>query len=188
MRGKAPFCRMSLHPGRITPAYAGKRWTASKKETSRWDHPRICGEKLKRLCQSDGAVGSPPHMRGKEIGAAPPLSGIGITPAYAGKSRLDDLIHIDCEDHPRICGEKCRLLWEHFENMGSPPHMRGKGLSQISRKSPLRITPAYAGKSWLTFTAWGKTADHPRICGEKSNHCCSEMIGMGSPPHMRGKD
>ena len=35
-----------------------------------------------------------------------------ITPAYAGKSGLNNLTHVDGEDHPRICGEKrtCHLF------------------------------------------------------------------------------
>ena len=146
MRGKAPFCRMSLHPGRITPAYAGKRWTASKKETSRWDHPRICGEKLKRLCQSDGAVGSPPHMRGKERQDGGKNEIHGITPAYAGKRARKRNTYPCNRDHPRICGEKPDCYTFQSLSVGSPPHMRGKVLLYLKSLSQLGITPAYAGK------------------------------------------
>ena len=167
MRGKAPFCRMSLHPGRITPAYAGKRWTASKKETSRWDHPRICGEKLKRLCQSDGAVGSPPHMRGKERQDGGKNEIHGITPAYAGKRARKRNTYPCNRDHPRICGEKIMSCERPLIRVGSPPHMRGKANVCGRARADMRITPAYAGKRWSRPACTALFWDHPRICGEK---------------------
>ena len=66
-----------------------------------------------------------------------------------------------------MCGEK--VVWSAplYEQMGSPPRMRGKA----GRCSPcacrLRITPAYAGKS--------KVPDDSKADDE------------GSPPRMRGK-
>ena len=67
-------------------------------------------------------------MRGKVQSVCDDLAGMGITPAYAGKSEKNAVIVRSLRDHPRVCGEKSRLLWEHFENMGSPPRMRGKVL------------------------------------------------------------
>ena len=49
MRGKARGTLMqSLRP-RITPAYAGKRITFPIPVFSSWDHPRVCGEKTKKI-------------------------------------------------------------------------------------------------------------------------------------------
>ena len=49
MRGKEPFFfdRFSL-PG-ITPAYAGKSSTLHQNDNTRRDHPRVCGEKTKKI-------------------------------------------------------------------------------------------------------------------------------------------
>ena len=71
-------------------------------------------------------------------------------------------------DHPRICGEKEDAVLFDAGGKGSPPHMRGK--DQVGRhfRRVIGITPAYAGKSMLTY---------PHGCGH-----------WGSPPHMRGKD
>ena len=45
MRGKVlPFCQFYA-PRRITPAYAGKRLSASAFAVRIEDHPRLCGEK-----------------------------------------------------------------------------------------------------------------------------------------------
>ena len=70
----------------ITPAYAGKRRFVLSAQASGRDHPRICGEKLGDFDQLYLCQGSPPHMRGKDRQTNALAFGIGITPAYAGKS------------------------------------------------------------------------------------------------------
>ena len=45
-------------------------------------------------------------MRGKESIAVGIGDGIGITPAYAGKSIIKDITIPADGDHPRVCGEK----------------------------------------------------------------------------------
>ena len=88
-------------------------------------------------------------MRGKESAAAA-LSGIlGITPAYAGKRFSRSRFVLDCEDHPRLCGEKCTVLPYTGSHIGSPPPMRGKGRDRVFQNAVTRITPAYTGKSCL---------------------------------------
>ena len=50
-------------------------------------------------------------------------------------------------DHPRICGEKQKDTLYLIEDVGSPPHMRGKEFRAAAADGLMRITPAYAGKS-----------------------------------------
>ena len=85
MRGKG-LCREwhCLWAG-ITPAYAGKRKRSRLQRSSIGDHPRVCGEKFRAYCKIWNEWGSPPRMRGKEISHQRLNSGVGITPAYAGK-------------------------------------------------------------------------------------------------------
>ena len=45
--------------------------------------------------------------------------------------------------------------------------MRGKGIMTIWKRTLLRITPAYAGKSIIKSVAELNLQDHPRLCGEK---------------------
>ena len=106
MRGKVRRQYEKDGAGRITPAYAGKRNCGCKFVHCGKDHPRICGEKGMVTLLLGNGLGSPPHMRGKVM-VAPVFSAIlGITPAYAGKSReINQQEEID-RDHPRICGEK----------------------------------------------------------------------------------
>ena len=106
MRGKDAHPPRSSGPGGITPAYAGKSSTRKWREERARDHPRVCGEKLRKTAVSVRELGSPPRMRGKGA-IAPPLSfPKRITPAYAGKSPAVPRYWPAVQDHPRVCGEK----------------------------------------------------------------------------------
>ena len=71
----------------ITPAYAGKSICISCRCISGRDHPRVCGEKLRARGNTSVPWGSPPRMRGKVGVSVAVCWPLGITPAYAGKSR-----------------------------------------------------------------------------------------------------
>ena len=149
MRGKGqPNTRSSVTSG-ITPAYAGKSRKFSRPVWVTGDHPRLCGEKRFLLIKHMFVYGSPPPMRGKGGYISPPLSRVGITPAYAGKSITKLTESAMCQDHPRLCGEKRNSLVEFVLCPGSPPPMRGKGPSDAIVACVSGITPAYAGKSEL---------------------------------------
>ena len=188
MRGKAasPFAFTIFI--RITPAYAGKSTARRRAYLFFWDHPRICGEKP--LEEHGGAVitGSPPHMRGKDIRGVVQNVLFGITPAYAGKSRMGCPQDRPVWDHPRICGEKHTPARTTAAQGGSPPHMRGKGGFTALNRITDGITPAYAGKRNLKPSSAKICGDHPRICGEKEPDTFTGKDLWGSPPHMRGKD
>ena len=49
------------------------------------DHPRTCGEKVKKFIARFVIRGSPPHMRGKGVPLREGLFPLRITPAHAGK-------------------------------------------------------------------------------------------------------
>ena len=67
MRGKVAFIFTNRITYRITPAYAGKSITGLTRMLQQQDHPRLCGE--------------------KSMGIAQLIVYLGITPAYAGKSK-----------------------------------------------------------------------------------------------------
>ena len=66
--------------------------------------------------------------------------------------------------------------------------MRGKVFKLHISFLPIRITPAYAGKSGLRSKVERNDGDHPRLCGEKFLHFLRLSCSCGSPPPMRGKD
>ena len=65
--------------------------------------------------------------------------------------------------------------------------MRGKEPTDDIVISPVRITPAYAGKSRRSSRYRSVNEDHPRVCGEKSLLLSRMGREWGSPPRMRGK-
>ena len=131
MRGKAETYEGDDYAGRITPAYAGKRYVEIPPILTEEDHPRLCGEKTCILQKLQRKIGSPPPMRGKVI------------------SHRSDLEII--KDHPRLCGEKLRRMQKNLAVTGSPPPMRGKVRATNRDDCVKRITPAYAGKSSTDF-------------------------------------
>ena len=151
------------------------------------DHPRVCGEKRAAHSTLSAALGSPPRMRGKEGGADPGRTEPGITPAYAGKRTPKSYKPPFWRDHPRVCGEKCELVFSLVTLLGSPPRMRGKAPGQLVGQMIIGITPAYAGKRRRVCTGLLRPRDHPRVCGEKASRMARAFWFWGSPPRMRGK-
>ena len=187
MRGKAAGpARQGRRLG-ITPAYAGKSIRSSARGRTRWDHPRVCGEKCMCGWYVSAFVGSPPRMRGKAPPDAVRILCGGITPAYAGKSWSWGSGTHRTGDHPRVCGEKYATVAAEVVQKGSPPRMRGKDSSFQLWRVSRRITPAYAGKSRRHDEKPERSEDHPRVCGEKLYSFNLYAYKIGSPPRMRGK-
>ena len=109
---------------------------------------------------------------------------------------------------PRVCGEKQILENALMIGLGSPPRMRGKDHTVAARAKQLRITPAYAGKSFQpsTFTtslagspprmrgkdgrllgAEGILRITPAYAGKSPGLGLPDRLAAGSPPRMRGK-
>ena len=130
----------------ITPACAGKRMCYNIIRNQKGDHPRVCGEKAGKPQRTGHRSGSPPRVRGKALRGVPQQMQRGITPACAGKSRMNGFQEVNSRDHPRVCGEKLPTV-EHFQRIaGSPPRVRGKAALSASAAGSEGITPACAGK------------------------------------------
>ena len=168
MRGKGADCPADRDPERITPAYAGKSRRCSPQTSDSWDHPRVCGEKVRPLSALPARPGSPPRMRGKVTLLYALADKEGITPAYAGKRSSHAPRACIYRDHPRVCGEKVSSATGTICAPGSPPRMRGKGLDRPLSDLRHGITPAYAGKSAFAGLTCSPRRDHPRVCGEKT--------------------
>ena len=168
MRGKGIMHPETDFLGRITPAYAGKSRPKINPFGQKRDHPRVCGEKCCESCPEVSIWGSPPRVRGKVFPGQLGLLSGWITPACAGKSGHAINPNVCGQDHPRVCGEKSPFSLFRPPHLGSPPRMRGKGISCCCRKRPGGITPACAGKSSLACCPWRLHRDHPRVCGEKT--------------------
>ena len=105
MRGKLLYLIIQHAQARITPADAGKTSIGYGSSRVSEDHPRGCGENLKRGVPAERIEGSPPRMRGKPADKRTLDVFFGITPADAGKTFLKVSVGTFVKDHPRGCGE-----------------------------------------------------------------------------------
>ena len=110
------------------------------------DHPRVGGEKLYEQMEQGAGRGSPPRGRGKASFSGNSRPGVGITPAWAGKSHAVHSPSHGAGDHPRVGGEKWMTPKGEISYIGSPPRGRGKGLQRRKNTLLPGITPAWAGK------------------------------------------
>ena len=138
------------------------------------DHPRLCGEHHARPVRVRNLMGSPPPMRGtlnnNNAHTRPP----GITPAYAGNTKLHNRQGKEQWDHPRLCGEHHGHSMYANSYNGSPPPMRGTRGSTTAVTLRQGITPAYAGNTNLIPANRVADWDHPRLCGE---HPAGTVLG-----------
>ena len=110
----------------------------------------MCGENSVLRGVNSLLIGSPPHVRGKRSCLGEINFCTRITPACAGKTLwLIDLLK-QLRDHPRMCGENLVTLVIKATLLGSPPHVRGKPNTPVDANNHARITPACAGKTFVT--------------------------------------
>ena len=146
----------------------------------------MCGEQLQEVFPGADVKGSPPRVRGTDAHTVIRLRKSRITPACAGNSCPGGRFHYRDQDHPRVCGEQCYLSEQQWRYKGSPPRVRGTGLSVVAIHSDEGITPACAGNSPYFPAQLAFFWDHPRVCGEQ-NFCCTLLLSnLGSPPRVRG--
>ncbi len=68
-------------------------------------------------------------------------------------------------------GEKFVYKNKTADQVGSPPHGRGKVGTVTAALGDLGITPAWAGKRMIMIVAERNFRDHPRMGGEKAHQC-----------------
>ena len=172
--------------GGSPPRMRGAPVRGSRSCRSSRDHPRVCGEHSAYMTISANVLGSPPRMRGARLSALPSVPYPGITPAYAGSTKVTKSTITRNWDHPRVCGEHCKPSTNIYMNEGSPPRMRGALTDMMPDQFCCGITPAYAGSTgaWKTDSGWIR--DHPRVCGEHPALPAFRTRYSGSPPRMRG--
>ena len=108
-RGKVQLSKSHIMQDRITPAWAGKRYSTKQRPIFEQDHPRVGGEKKAPPMIHTIHTGSPPRGRGKGGYGWLMLTLTGITPAWAGKSDCCSFDVAEVWDHPRVGGEKLVL-------------------------------------------------------------------------------
>ena len=90
------------------------------------------------------------------------------------------------KDHPRGCGEHCRLNSAPVDTWGSSPRMRGARSAVRGAQHGRRIIPADAGSTACRPSSPWHRKDHPRGCGEHVSPLMAMVSAEGSSPRMRG--
>ena len=170
----------------IIPAYAGNTISITEYGKQLRDHPRVCGEHLRRTRLATTLSGSSPRMRGTLDGTTVQHLVPGIIPAYAGNTDALTEREVVGRDHPRVCGEHSARVSATRWAAGSSPRMRGTLLGIEDKYGVQGIIPAYAGNTvhYGAYFAIGR--DHPRVCGEHPTVPATPLPLPGSSPRMRG--
>ena len=172
---------------RLIPAWAGKTLKPRAPTTTRGAHPRVGGENASHAQATSSTSGSSPRGRGKLILSTDRESKLGLIPAWAGKTTLDDLAARGVQAHPRAGGENYAPKGGAGTVSGSSPRGRGKLILSTDRESKLGLIPAWAGKTTLDDLAARGVQAHPRVGGENSACRGSARAVEGSSPRGRGK-
>ena len=186
MRGTLGAGRYPCPNDRIIPAYAGNAAQQQPFLSLMTDHPRVCGERPNVTNHIALSNGSSPRMRGTLVAKQVCANHSRIIPAYAGNAFLMSYVIAPFPDHPRVCGERQTTMRYAPTVIGSSPRMRGTRQGVVGKITHGRIIPAYAGNASLPASICSIAADHPRVCGERSECLLLNRSATGSSPRMRG--
>ena len=153
---------ISAHPR----AY-GKIVSLSFCHTSCTAHPRAYGENPEIFSAPKLRMGSSPRIRGKRPPEYPPGARKGLIPAHTGKTGCFCRSGRRRGAHPRAYGENAEALPFCSVPSGSSPRIRGTRLRRILSDIHLRLIPTHYGEHRLEVR--------------------SELMLIGSPPRIRGK-
>ena len=131
----------------LIPAWAGKTSCHVVLLSVAGAHPRVGGENSSRMGRRLATGGSSPRGRGKHGEHHPAEVGVGLIPAWAGKTRLLPDQRRGRWAHPRVGGENSSNTEPSRPRGGSSPRGRGKPSTHRRRVSRSRLIPAWAGKT-----------------------------------------
>ena len=151
------------------------------------EHPRVCGENVRKPPPTIRLTGTSPRMRGKQRGAYGCFRCTRNIPAYAGKTVCVNSVTITFPEHPRVCGENSAFTAWFCPRNGTSPRMRGKPRPVMWCVSQARNIPAYAGKTDGLRISYRPASEHPRVCGENEVSKAYMLFMQGTSPRMRGK-
>ena len=166
MRGTLVEIMVDLRCDGIIPAYAGNTMCATPALPSTRDHPRVCGEHVKRVHRHRHAIRIIPAYAGNTHSIDLDRRAQWIIPAYAGNTCGRRARTYPTRDHPRVCGEHNAKTNYQKAKEGSSPRMRGTQLFAEVGQLRLGIIPAYAGNTLPWRGPQPIARDHPRVCGE----------------------
>ena len=150
-RGPRTAAACQAHPERITPAHAGTTQRVRYGTHGFEDHPRSRGDHACTARPCPPLPGSPPLTRGPHDPDALRDRALGITPAHAGTTGVQQGRPRKNRDHPRSRGDHRLIGLVGFWVAGSPPLTRGPQTRVKTNTGAFRITPAHAGTTIFAY-------------------------------------
>ena len=186
VRGTRPEAPPQWAQGRFIPACAGNAAAAFAGAVLLPVHPRVCGERGSFRVQSNPLNGSSPRVRGTPDPGDHRDAHRRFIPACAGNAKRRHDRPPSSPVHPRVCGERVHSVVINSVSYGSSPRVRGTRPSVVHLLAVGRFIPACAGNARTRRGPPGRTAVHPRVCGERINGLRRVQKQCGSSPRVRG--
>ena len=171
----------------LIPTHAGKTPANSSTTLSNRAHPHSCGENVAVALSPSMTMGSSPLTRGKHEARTAREPGLGLIPAYAGKTRIRPCRACRSRAHPRSRGENAPGMASASWFQGSSPLMRGKPCGAGLGCPGPGLIPDHAGKTLPILSVLALVRAHPRSRGENSLPYSSIVLWKGSSPLTRGR-
>ena len=187
MRGKRILPHGGVAVNRNIPAYAGKTLAFELRRAFSQEHPRVCGENLRKRVGIGRCPGTSPRMRGKPATSHTHTKSDRNIPAYAGKTLAGIRSRSTAAEHPRVCGENSFTQQPEIFPKGTSPRMRGKPTEVARAAQSVRNIPAYAGKTTSDFRSTSAFPEHPRVCGENPGYGVFDGSDKRNIPAYAGK-
>ncbi len=186
VRGTPTVSKSSAAMRRFIPACAGNAPHRPRPIPRPPVHPRVCGERSKRIRRRALLRGSSPRVRGTPYDRPRAVPQDRFIPACAGNAPPPAKFSSACTVHPRVCGERIIPINSCVSSFGSSPRVRGTRKRKGYPVADQRFIPACAGNASIRPTRYGRTPVHPRVCGERATGRHSTKQPTGSSPRVRG--
>ncbi len=149
-------------------------------------HPRVGGERAPDNSRWSDVFGSSPRGRGTPYRNAGPTHCRRFIPAWAGNAACPFKCWRAKAVHPRVGGERARIMGYVHRSSGLSPRGRGtRSVAPIGRAGR-RFIPAWAGNAaFCRLSAMGIPV-HRRVGGERPNMVTPVETINGSSPRGRG--
>src|SRR5690606_33501376 len=92
-----------------------------------------------------------------------------LTPACAGRTRELNAMVVTLAAHPRLRGEDWAPITCQPGGIGSPPLARGGPVHPGRQEMRRGLTPACAGRTWISRSPTPTGTAHPRLRGEDTS-------------------
>ena len=159
---------------RLIPAWAGKTDSPHRRCAPPAAHPRVGGENKTNDLIGVAADGSSPRGRGKHQEPDFECLGVGLIPAWAGKTWNMLMMRSATGAHPRVGGENRSLPGPSRKSGGSSPRGRGKPRRPLLNRNRAGLIPAWAGKTTGCHPRLLLRWAHPRVGGENVFWLCQQ--------------